>query len=408
MMRCLLVSVLVSFAPFGCGDDDSDSDGTVATPDVGSTPDPDPDPDPGAGSDGCGGPLEERTTEDGVVFVRTPDACFENLPDWSFQARYVEIDGMLQAYVDEGPTDADPILLLHGQPAWSYLYRFMIPALVDDGYRVIAMDHLGMGRSDKPIDLDYYSVDDHTERLETFIDTLELSKARAPLFAQDWGSVIALNLIAQQPDRFARIAIGNGGYPVVDVAYELPEDIETSNEEFQATLAMIPDQQPPFFDEDGNLLIGEGGGEGAGGGFGQWMGFARFSEDFMPGLFVEALTYLPLEAEEEAAYNAPYPTRRSMSGTRIFPSLLNDLVGVSAVRKEALREVRSPFTTIFGDNDPGLAGDADDQAWMMNNIPGAADQTAYNIAEASHFLQDDAGEEIAGYLNDFIVANPIP
>ncbi|MEL6760227.1 MAG: alpha/beta fold hydrolase [Myxococcota bacterium] len=406
MTRCLLASLFVSLALFGCGDDDGDSDETVTAPGVGSTPDPEPDP--GADPEGCDGPLEERTTEDGVVFVRTPDPCFENLPDWPFEARYVEIDGMRQAYVDEGSPDADPILLLHGQPAWSYLYRFMIPVLVDEGHRVLAMDHLGMGRSDKPIDLEYYSVDNHTERLETFIDTLELSKERTTLFAQDWGSVIALNLIAQQPDRFARIVIGNGGYPVVEEETELPEDIEASIVGFLETLTVLPDQQPPLFDEDGNPLIEVGEGDADIDGFGQWMAFARFYEDFAPSIMLEGLTYFPLEPEEEAAYDAPYPTRRSMSAPRIFPTLRNDLVGVSVARKEALRAVSVPFTTIFGRNDPGLSGEGDDQEWMMTNIAGAAGQTDYELPEASHFLQDDAGEEIAGYLNDFIVANPLP
>ncbi|MEO0562160.1 MAG: alpha/beta fold hydrolase, partial [Chloroflexota bacterium] len=110
------------------------------------------------------------TTADGVDFVRTPDACFENLPDWDYEAQYVEIDGLRQAYVDEGSGESgETILLLHGQPSWSYLYRDMIPVLVNAGHRVIAMDHLGMGRSDKPIDPDYYTYLGHTSRLEAFI-----------------------------------------------------------------------------------------------------------------------------------------------------------------------------------------------------------------------------------------------
>lgn len=98
--------------------------------------------------------LTVRETADGVRYVRTPDARFQDLPDWPYAPRYVEIDGLRQAYVDEGPRDGEVVLLLHGQPSWSYLYRHMIPGLVDAGYRVIAMDHLGMGRSDKPVDLD--------------------------------------------------------------------------------------------------------------------------------------------------------------------------------------------------------------------------------------------------------------
>ncbi len=132
----------------------------------------------------CFAELPVQTTADGVEFVRTPDACFENLPDWDYAPQYVEIDGLRQAYIDVGPADADPILLLHGQPSWSYLYRFMIPVLVEGGHRVIAMDHLGMGRSDKPVDVEYHTFDNHVHRLDAFIQALELDNIT--LFAQDW------------------------------------------------------------------------------------------------------------------------------------------------------------------------------------------------------------------------------
>ena len=111
-----------------------------------------------------------RTTGAGVDFVRTPDSCFDSLPNWPYAPEYVEIDGLRQAYVDEGPADGPVVLLLHGQPSWSYLYRKMIPVLVDTGYRVVAMDHLGMGRSDKPIDIASYSYLGHSDRLERFIE----------------------------------------------------------------------------------------------------------------------------------------------------------------------------------------------------------------------------------------------
>ena len=125
------------------------------------------------------------TTADGIDFVRTPDACFEDLPDWPYEAQYVEIDGLRQAYVDEGPADGEVVLLLHGQPSWSYLYRDMIPVLADAGYRVIAMDHLGMGRSDKPTELDAYSYLGHNDRLEAFIDELGLSDEARGLFLRE-------------------------------------------------------------------------------------------------------------------------------------------------------------------------------------------------------------------------------
>jgi haloalkane dehalogenase len=134
----------------------------------------------------CTAELKVRTSAAGVNFVRTPDACFQNLPDWNYEAKYVEIDGLQQAYYEAGPATGEPILLLHGQPTWSYLYRFMIPELVKGGYRVIAMDHVGMGRSDKPVDVKYHSFENHVVRLESFIKALQLDNLS--VFLQDWGS----------------------------------------------------------------------------------------------------------------------------------------------------------------------------------------------------------------------------
>ncbi|MEO1645982.1 MAG: alpha/beta fold hydrolase, partial [Chloroflexota bacterium] len=128
-----------------------------------------------AQDDACFIEPDIMTTDDGIEFIRTPDACFDNLTDWDYEAQYVEIDGLRQAYVDVGTGESgETILLLHGQPSWSYLYRHMIPVLANAGHRVIAMDHLGMGRSDKPIDPDYYTYLGHTGRLEIFIQELEL------------------------------------------------------------------------------------------------------------------------------------------------------------------------------------------------------------------------------------------
>jgi haloalkane dehalogenase len=165
-------------------------------------------------------PPERLTTDSAVAFVRTPDSRFEGLPAWPYQPRYLEIDGLRQAYVDEGPADAHPILLLHGQPSWSYLYRLMIPVLVGAGHRVVAMDHLGMGRSDKPLDPQFYSFDLHADRLRRFVDELGLQEAT--LFAQDWGSVLALWTVAADLELFSRIAIGNGGFPAKAPTFDLP------------------------------------------------------------------------------------------------------------------------------------------------------------------------------------------
>lgn len=352
-------------------------------------------------TDDCFADLDVMTTSDGIEFVRTPDACFENLPDWDYEPQYLEIDGLRQAYVDEGPADADPIILLHGQPAWSYLYRYMIPVLVEDGHRVIAMDHLGMGRSDKPIDMDYHSFENHVNRLETLIQELELTNLT--LFAQDWGSVIGLYVTGTNTDLFDRVVIGNGGMPIVDEVAPLPEDIEASNTDFHQTLSLIPANQPPFYDADGNFLLPENG--GVGGGFGQWIAYAMYYEDFRASSMLEALTYGALTPEEIAAYDAPFPTPITMAGPRSFPSLLNTLVGVLEPAQEGLATYEKPFLTIFGLNEPADVTAA--QNWMIDTVPGADGQPHHLFPDASHFLQDDKGPEVAEMVNQFIADNPI-
>jgi haloalkane dehalogenase len=355
---------------------------------------------------GCAVEPEMRETPAGVKFLRTPDACFEGLPGWNYEPKYVEIDGLRQAYIDEGPADADPILLLHGQPSWSYLYKDMIPGLVASGHRVVAMDHLGMGRSDKPTELSSYSFDDHVKRLDPFTNKLELKIIT--LFAQDWGSVIGLWDAADHPTKYRRYIIGNGGLPNVYKAFDVPTELTEASKGFSAQIGMIPDRQQPFFDANGKSLLGAGQQTEKGdiSGFATWAGFAMYSEEFSPGKFVEALTYKPLQPNVEAAYNAPFPSRAYMSGPRAFPTLLNQLLGRTDAQKAKLTKITAPFLTIFGGNDPGLVGEGDGQPFLTTEMPGAANQPHHRYPDASHFLQADQGADIAKRVNEFIAANP--
>jgi haloalkane dehalogenase len=215
-LRATSLAVAGAVLVAACGSSSSDADTsdaveTVETVAAPPTTVPEPVETEPAEEVACDSEPVVLTTADGIDFVRTPDACFEDLPDWPYEAQYVEIDGLRQAYVDEGPADGEVVLLLHGQPSWSYLYRDMIPVLADAGYRVIAMDHLGMGRSDKPIDIEAYSYLGHNDRLETFIDELGLTDIN--LFVQDWGSLIGLRVAGENPDLFATIAVGDGNPP---------------------------------------------------------------------------------------------------------------------------------------------------------------------------------------------------
>ena len=412
----LALAAVAAIALSACGGGSSDTDvdaasttGSPATsaPDPASAPEttetaettvPEPvetDAAEAASAVRCDAEPEVLTTADGVDFVRTPDSCFEELPDWPYEPQYVEIDGLRQAYVDEGPADGEVVLLLHGQPSWSYLYRDMIPVLTDAGYRVIAMDHLGMGRSDKPTDIERYSYRDHVDRLDGFITELGLTDIN--LFVQDWGSLIGLNVAGTAPDRFATIAVGNGTLPVVPEGIQPFPPVENPDElaDLPSLFTAIPAQQVPFYDGC-EPIAGPDDGY-----FGDWMTYAMTAESFQPSEVVEALTWNDLPPEEEAAYDAPFPSRIYMAGTRTFPSLINDLPGETADAWEGLMSYQQPFLTLWGANDPGQLGSCETQQRLIDSVPGAQGQPHDRLPEASHFLQTDQGTEIAERLVDW-------
>ncbi len=344
-------------------------------------------------------------TPDGVQFVRTPEERFQNLPDWPYAYQFVEIDGLRQAYAEAGPADGAVVLLLHGQPSWSYLYRTMIPVLADAGYRVIAMDHLGMGRSDKPVDITDYSYLGHSDRLEQFIQQLGLTDIN--LFVQDWGSLIGLRVAGLNPDWFATISVGNGQLPVVPAGIQPIPPIENPNEieDLVSPFAQIPAQQVPFY--DGCDLIIESGGIN----FADWANYSMKGASFKASEVVEALTWYDLSDDVEAAYDAPFPSREYMAGVRTFPSLVNDLAGVNEEAWAGLTAYTKPFLTIWGGNDAGSLGACETQQNFIQNVPGAAGKPHVRLEEAGHFLQADQGEEIANrlvafYATDWENTNP--
>lgn len=349
--------------------------------------------------------VETMTTPNGVEFVRTPETCFEDLPDWPYEPHYVEIYGLRQAYVDVGPADAEEtILLLHGQPSWSYLYRKMIPVLESAGHRVIAMDHLGMGRSDKPIDPDYYTFQGHVDRLESFIQELDLDQANLTIFVQDWGSLIGLNVVGTHPEWFDRVVVGNGFLPTFEegtVPFELPTYPLLTRQLFYRNITSIPEQQPEFYDDQGNLL------EDSGDFFGLWIDYSRNDKRFQASQILEAMTYYDLSEEELAAYNAPFPSRIFMGGPRAFPGIANQLPGVTDSAWKGLGEFEKPFLTIWGGNDPGNLGRPEVQQALLDHIPGTEGWDHVRLPEASHFLQDDQGPEIANRIILFIDATSI-
>ena len=290
--------------------------------------------------------------------VRTPDSRFENLPDYDFEAHYVEVDGMRMHYVDEGARDGDVVLLLHGEPSWSYLYRHMIPPLRDAGLRVVAPDLIGFGKSDKPTRKSDYSYAGHVAWMQAFIEALDLSGIN--LFCQDWGSLIGLRVAAENEQRFARIAVGNGALPTGDQA--VPRAFKI------------------------------------------WRAFALYSPWFPIGRILQMGTVNELSAVEVAAYDAPFPSARYKAGSRAFPKLVpirpdDPASDANRAAWKIYKQWAKPFLTTFSNRDPIMRGG--EKVWQ-ESVPGAKGQEHVIIRNAGHFLQEDKGPEIADVLIRFI------
>lgn len=290
--------------------------------------------------------------------LRTPDERFANLPGYQFEPHYAEVDGLRVHYVDEGPSDAAPVLLLHGEPSWCYLYRTMIPIIAQAGHRAIAPDLIGFGRSDKPAEKGDYTFQRHVDWMSSFLKQIDLLDAT--LFAQDWGALIGLRLVAEQPDRFARVVIGNGGLPTGD---------RPGNEAFM-----------------------------------RWQKFSQTSPAFDIGRLIRGATVTTLPDDVVAAYDAPFPDDSYKAGARIFPSLVPtqpDDPAAKANRRawEILQKWEKPFLTAFSDSDPVTKGG---EHVMQRRIPGAQGQPHTTIVGAGHFLQEDKGDELARIIVDFI------
>jgi haloalkane dehalogenase len=281
-----------------------------------------------------------------VNVFRTPDERFEGLPDWSFAPRYVEQDGLRMHYVDEG--SGAPVLLLHGEPTWSYLYRKVIPPLAGVA-RVVAPDYLGFGRSDKPVEREWYSYDAHFESVVRFVEELDLRDLT--IVVHDWGGPIGLRLAVERPDRVARLVITNTGVG----AGRAPSE--------------------------------------------EWLRFREFvrrvGTDLRPGQLVGITCVTELPDDVVAAYDAPFPTPESKTGVLMFPELVPTEVDHPSAAKmldvrEALTRWEKPTLILFSGSDPIFS--PRDGERLAERIPGA--EPAETIAGAGHFLQEDKGEEL--------------
>lgn len=294
--------------------------------------------------------------------LRTPDDRFENLPGYPFAPHYVETsDAVRVHYVDEGPRDAaETVLLLHGEPSWSYLYRKMIPPLVEAGHRVIAPDLVGFGRSDKPAARTDYTYQRHVDWTWDAVDAIGIDGVT--FFGQDWGSLIGLRLVAEHPERFRRVVIGNGFLPTGD--------------------------RPP-----GDAFLA-------------WQKFSQETAEFPVGRIVNGGCATDLPEDVIAGYDAPFPDESFKEGARQFPLLVPtspDDPASEPNRKAwlSLERFDKPFLCAFSDSDPITAG-ADRH--LRERIPGTAGQPHATIAGGGHFLQEDKGEELAAVIADFVAA----
>lgn len=294
--------------------------------------------------------------------IRTPDARFAGLTDYPFLPHYHMIsdaDGtaLRVHYIDEGPRDAAPILLMHGEPSWSYLYRKFVPLLVAAGHRVIVPDLIGFGKSDKPAARTDYSYERHVVWMSAWLEALDLTGIT--LFCQDWGGLIGLRLVAAFPDRFARLVIGNTGLPV---------------------------------------------GTGMSEGFKAWLAFSQGSPEFHVGRIVNGGTVRDLSEAEIAAYDAPYPDDASKAGARQFPMLVpvtpeHASVAENKAAWQVLERFEKPVLTCFSDKDPVTGGG---ERVFQQRIPGAVGQRHAIITDAGHFLQEDKPAELCDLILSFI------
>ena len=303
-----------------------------------------------------------------MQYLRTSDDCFEGLSGYSFAPHYIEVDDfegskLRMHYLDEGSKEGEVVLMLHGEPSWSYLYRDMIKPITDKGYRVIAPDLIGFGRSDKPTERDDYTYQRHLDWIRNILTQLNLKQVT--LVCQDWGGLLGLRLVAEHPELFARVLAANTMLPTGD--------------------------HPP----------GEA--------FMKWRAFSQEVPEFPVAGIIKGATVTALSTDVLNAYDAPFPTEEYKAGVRQFPLLVpaaTDDPQTQNNRKawQVLQQFNKPFITAFSDSDPVTAGG---DKIMQKLIPGTQGQSHTTISQGGHFLQEDQPQQLAQVLLQFINDNPI-
>jgi haloalkane dehalogenase len=309
--------------------------------------------------------------------LRTPDARFADLKDYPFQPNYMQIGDYRIHYLDEGPADAPPVLLIHGEPTWSYLFRKMIPILTAAGHRVIAPDLVGFGKSDKPASESDYSYQMQVDVMVELAQRLNLSDAT--FFGQDWGGLVGLRVVAAEPDRFARVVVSNTGMPAASgiqgwIGYPMFKLAvwwagEVTMEELQAELT-----------------------------FPRWVAYS-YGVDELP--IGELMTFMGADNEVVAAYQAPFPDKRYKAGAQIMPYLVPSQLRENEAAWAVFEAWDKPVLVAFTDSDPISRGG---HVTFLERVPTAQNVT---IEGAGHFVQEDAGPQLAQLINAFIAGEPV-
>ena len=313
--------------------------------------------------------------------VRTPDERFRDLPGFPFPPRYVTFpDGLRIHYVDEGPPQAETVVLLHGQPTWSYLYRTVIERLVAHGLRAVAPDLVGFGRSDKPRSRVVHTVPAHVDWLTRFADAVGLHEVT--LVVQDWGGPIGLGVQAERPGFARRVVASNTA-------------LHTADASLAGRLGW------PVHDAGGGAVTVAQ----------TLLDYQRLTQEvtpFRPSLFVQGATVSVVPEPVLAAYDTPFPDEDSCAGPRQLPLLMGLTPHSACARQnrrtfDALRAYERPFLTAFSDDDPGTRGWAE---VLQSEVPGARGLSHVTISGAGHFVQEDSGAELADVVAQLIVATP--
>ena len=328
--------------------------------------------------------------------LRTPDERFQNLKDYPYEPNYMMIDGLRIHYLDEGPKDADPIFLLHGEPAWSYLFRKMIPTLTAQGHRVIVPDCVGFGKSDKFISKYDYSYKHHVEVMKELVQKLNLKNVT--FFGQDWGGFVGLRVVAELPDRFSHVVVSNTGMVARSglTAWLFEKFI-------QLRVWWIG---PISFDElmeaAAEALNGNPSTSAGISMFTKWMAYSYYTEDMDIVGIIRNFGNIDLSEEEAYAYEAPYPSGLYKAGAHVWPYLIpTQLTENEQLWKDVYEKWEKPFLVAFGEKERITLPMKDD---FLNRIP---NPTVITLGGASHFVQEEVGPELAQIISDFINGKPV-